>query len=241
MLPTEDAAWVGEELARRFGVRAVELRADRDRRQPLGAAAVPRGDAAPVRARLQLLLPRVRRRDLRHARRRAAAVAGGQRRPGRRPDATTRGLRVQRPRRRRAPARRRAGRLRAGRARADQHRHRPARARLPRRRCARRATRTGTLLIIDETHTISAGPGGCTAAWGLSPDVVTIGKAIAGGIPIGAYGLERRAGRAHRGPRRRRPRRRRRRGRHAGRQRAVAGRRARHPRRGPHRRRRSRR
>jgi glutamate-1-semialdehyde 2,1-aminomutase len=48
---------------------------------------------------------------------------------------------------------------------------------------------TGTLLIIDETHTISAGPGGCTAAWGLRPDVVTIGKAIAGGIPIGAYGL----------------------------------------------------
>jgi len=48
---------------------------------------------------------------------------------------------------------------------------------------------TGTLLIIDETHTISAGPGGCTAAWGLSPDVVTIGKAIGGGIPIGAYGL----------------------------------------------------
>jgi glutamate-1-semialdehyde 2,1-aminomutase len=49
--------------------------------------------------------------------------------------------------------------------------------------------RTGTLLIIDETHTISAGPGGCTAAWGLEPDVVTIGKAIAGGVPIGAYGV----------------------------------------------------
>ena len=49
--------------------------------------------------------------------------------------------------------------------------------------------RTGTLLIIDETHTISAGPGGCSAAWGLRPDVVTIGKAIAGGIPIGAYGV----------------------------------------------------
>ncbi len=30
-------------------------------------------------------------------------------------------------------------------------------------------TRTGTLLIIDETHTLSAGPGGCTAAWGCSP------------------------------------------------------------------------
>ena len=41
----------------------------------------------------------------------------------------------------------------------------------------------GTLLINDETHTFSAGPGGCTAAWGLEPDVVTIGKAIAGGIP----------------------------------------------------------
>ena len=49
--------------------------------------------------------------------------------------------------------------------------------------------RTGTLLICDETHTISAGPGGCTGAWGLRPDLVTIGKAIAGGIPIGAYGV----------------------------------------------------
>ncbi|MGZ4172838.1 MAG: aminotransferase class III-fold pyridoxal phosphate-dependent enzyme, partial [Solirubrobacteraceae bacterium] len=49
--------------------------------------------------------------------------------------------------------------------------------------------RTGTLLICDETHTLSAGPGGCTAAWGLKPDLVTIGKAIAGGLPIGAYGV----------------------------------------------------
>jgi glutamate-1-semialdehyde 2,1-aminomutase len=47
----------------------------------------------------------------------------------------------------------------------------------------------GTLLINDETHTFSAGPGGCTAAWGLEPDLVTIGKAIGGGIPAGAYGL----------------------------------------------------
>ncbi|WP_427917602.1 transaminase [Streptomyces sp. cg40] len=47
----------------------------------------------------------------------------------------------------------------------------------------------GTLLIIDETHTFSAGPGGCTAAWGLEPDLLTIGKAIGGGIPAGAYGL----------------------------------------------------
>ena len=47
----------------------------------------------------------------------------------------------------------------------------------------------GTLLINDETHTFSAGPGGCTKAWHLAPDMLTIGKAIAGGIPTGAYGL----------------------------------------------------
>ena len=48
---------------------------------------------------------------------------------------------------------------------------------------------TGTLLLLDETHTLSAGPGGATRAWGLEPDMVTVGKAIAGGIPIGAFGL----------------------------------------------------
>jgi glutamate-1-semialdehyde 2,1-aminomutase len=47
----------------------------------------------------------------------------------------------------------------------------------------------GTLLIIDETHTFSAGPGGCTQAWGLEPDLLTIGKAIGGGVPTGALGL----------------------------------------------------
>jgi glutamate-1-semialdehyde 2,1-aminomutase len=47
----------------------------------------------------------------------------------------------------------------------------------------------GTLLINDETHTFSAGPGGCTRAWDLDPDLVTIGKAIGGGVPAGAYGL----------------------------------------------------
>jgi glutamate-1-semialdehyde 2,1-aminomutase len=47
----------------------------------------------------------------------------------------------------------------------------------------------GTLLIIDETHTFSAGPGGCCAAWALAPDVVVIGKAIGGGVPAAAYGL----------------------------------------------------
>jgi glutamate-1-semialdehyde 2,1-aminomutase len=54
----------------------------------------------------------------------------------------------------------------------------------------REATRrTGTLLVIDETHTICAGPGGYTAAHGLEPDLLTIGKPIAGGIPAAAYGF----------------------------------------------------
>lgn len=54
----------------------------------------------------------------------------------------------------------------------------------------RRLTReSGTLLMIDETHTFSAGWGGATTAMGLEPDIVTIGKAIGGGVPCGAYGL----------------------------------------------------
>jgi glutamate-1-semialdehyde 2,1-aminomutase len=50
----------------------------------------------------------------------------------------------------------------------------------------------GTLLLIDETHTISAGPGGCTRAWGLEPDILVIGKSIGGGIPTGTYGITQR-------------------------------------------------
>ncbi len=54
----------------------------------------------------------------------------------------------------------------------------------------RRVTReTGTLLVIDETHTISAGPGGCTRAWGLDPDMVTLGKSIGSGVPSAVYGF----------------------------------------------------
>ena len=54
----------------------------------------------------------------------------------------------------------------------------------------REATRRhGTLLLIDETHTLCAGPGGYTAAHGLEPDLLTVGKAIAGGIPAAAYGF----------------------------------------------------
>jgi glutamate-1-semialdehyde 2,1-aminomutase len=47
----------------------------------------------------------------------------------------------------------------------------------------------GAKLIIDETHTISVGPGGMTAQLGLKPDFLTIGKAIGGGFPTGAFGM----------------------------------------------------
>lgn len=48
---------------------------------------------------------------------------------------------------------------------------------------------SGTLLILDETHTICCGPGGYTAAHQLQPDILTIGKPLAGGMPAAAYGL----------------------------------------------------
>jgi glutamate-1-semialdehyde 2,1-aminomutase len=54
----------------------------------------------------------------------------------------------------------------------------------------RRLTRrTGTLLLIDETHTISTGPGGYTRAHGLEPDLFVLGKPIAGGVPASVWGF----------------------------------------------------
>ena len=51
------------------------------------------------------------------------------------------------------------------------------------------AKKFGVIWIIDETHTISVGPGGMTADLGLKPDMLTIGKAIGGGIPTGTFGM----------------------------------------------------
>ena len=54
----------------------------------------------------------------------------------------------------------------------------------------RRLTRdTGTILIIDETHTICTGPAGYTGAFGLKPDMLTLGKPLAGGVPAAIYGF----------------------------------------------------
>ena len=49
--------------------------------------------------------------------------------------------------------------------------------------------RHGVLLIIDETHTLCAGPGGATREWGLEPDMLVVGKPIGGGVPVAAYGM----------------------------------------------------
>ena len=54
----------------------------------------------------------------------------------------------------------------------------------------RRLTReAGAVLVVDETHTLICGPGGLVRRWELEPDIVTLGKSIGGGIPIGAYGM----------------------------------------------------
>jgi glutamate-1-semialdehyde 2,1-aminomutase len=50
------------------------------------------------------------------------------------------------------------------------------------------ARRYGALFIADETHTICAGPGGCTAKWNLDADMLVFGKAIGSGIPGATYG-----------------------------------------------------
>jgi glutamate-1-semialdehyde 2,1-aminomutase len=49
--------------------------------------------------------------------------------------------------------------------------------------------RHGTLLVLDETHTISTGPGGAGRAWGIEADFLVIGKPIAGGLPCAVYGF----------------------------------------------------
>ena len=51
------------------------------------------------------------------------------------------------------------------------------------------AKKAGALLILDETHTLSSGPGGATTAWELQPDALVVGKAIAGGFPAAVWGV----------------------------------------------------
>ena len=55
-------------------------------------------------------------------------------------------------------------------------------------------TKYGTYLVIDETHTFSNGYGGYTREYGLKPDFITLGKSIAGGIPVSVYGFTKEIG-----------------------------------------------
>src|SRR3990167_8680286 len=55
-------------------------------------------------------------------------------------------------------------------------------------KCRELTQKYGSLLIIDETHTISTGMGGCTQLWNLEPDFFVVGKPIAGGVPCGIFG-----------------------------------------------------
>jgi glutamate-1-semialdehyde 2,1-aminomutase len=48
---------------------------------------------------------------------------------------------------------------------------------------------TGTMLVIDETHCMSSGPGGYTGTYGLKPDAIVLGKPVAGGVPAAVYGI----------------------------------------------------
>jgi glutamate-1-semialdehyde 2,1-aminomutase len=54
---------------------------------------------------------------------------------------------------------------------------------------AERIRRHGSLLVLDETHTISSGPGGYARAEGLAPDALVLGKPLGGGMPCAAYGF----------------------------------------------------
>lgn len=53
----------------------------------------------------------------------------------------------------------------------------------------RLTSETGTLLAIDETHSLVTAYGGLTRTYGLEPDMLTIGKSIAAGVPLAAYGM----------------------------------------------------
>ena len=112
MLPTEDAAWVGGELAAPLRPAAMAVHAHRHGREPLRAALLPPAHGPQQGARVRLVLPRLGRRDLRDPRGRAPARAARAGRRRGRPDGDDRGGRVQRPRRR-SSRRSRAARSRA--------------------------------------------------------------------------------------------------------------------------------
>ncbi len=187
LMPTEDAIVVAEELARRWGLpkwqftlsatqantEAFRIARNRTGRSTiLMFAGKYHGHADEMLVTTQgerngAGVPRALALGDRARRRRRL-----QRRPGARDRARD--------------ARCRVRRHRAG---ADERRRDPARSTASTTRLRSLTRAHGTLLIYDETHTLITGPGGLVRAWGLDPDLVTVGKSIGGGIPIGAYGM----------------------------------------------------
>ena len=236
MLPTEDAIWVGEEMARRFGLPYWQFALTATDANRFTIRLARRGDRPAEDPRLQLVLPRhpsTRRSSSSRRRHRVPRRATSGRRSTRPHDP---GGRVQRPRRARA-RRSRTGR----RVRARSSRRSPTSASsLPDpgyHDAVRELTRRhGTFLVIDETHTICAGPGGYTRRVRPRSRLPRRRQAArAAASRRLRTGCQRDV--AARSPALRpAPSRRRRHRRHAGRQRALAGGHARHPRARPHRR-----
>ena len=163
-------------------------RDDRDRRRPVRAPARAPRNRPRQDPRLQLVLSRHGRRDARHSRRRPGRVAPRKIGPPVDPALTTKIIEFND-----------VEALEAALAPGDvacvlaeprsptsaSWRRSPAST----TRSATITRRTGTLLVIDETHTICIGPGGATRKWGLDPDFFVIGKPIAGGLPAAAFGM----------------------------------------------------
>ena len=189
MLPSADAVWVGEELARRFGLPSWQL-------------AMSATDANRFVLRFARYLtgrPRIAVMDWCYHGTVDETLADPRRRPGRRRGPARSARRSTSPRRppwcRSTTSTRSTGGSRVGDVACLLME--PALTNigivLPDAGYldgVREVTRRhGVLLVIDETHTLCAGPGGCTAAWGLEPDFVVVGKPIGGGIPCAAYGM----------------------------------------------------
>ena len=192
MLPTEDAALGRRRADPPVRPAGVELRADRHRRQPLGDPA----GCGRVTGRPRILVNSYCYHgsvdESLIVRRPGRAAAQPRRATSARPATCTLTSRVaeyQRPGRAGARAGARRRRRGADGAGADQHRHRAARARLPGRGAGADPAARHAADQRRDPHVLGR-PGRRAPRRGASsPDVVTIGKAIGGGIPVGAYGL----------------------------------------------------
>ena len=207
MLPTEDAIWIGEELTRRFGL-------------PFWQTTLTATDANRFAIRLARHVTKRPKIlvfnwcyhgtvDETFATLRDGVVGPAQRQPrsARRSVGDDARRRVQRPAGARGRARARRRRLRARRAGADEHRDRASRARFPRRAAGDDAARGDAAHHRRDAHDLAPGRAATRAPTGSQPDILTIGKPIAGGMPAAVYGLSAEVG----GPDPRAPRRSRRR------------------------------